>query len=77
MNERQTARELPRVIATCTVPKKMRPEDLPKFPEQRLVIELRLAYLSVCKLYLCLRIQQEWREELGQMATSSNIMLWN
>lgn len=29
MNERQTARELPRVIATCTVPKKMRPEDLP------------------------------------------------
>ena len=36
-------------------PKKMRPEDLPKFPEQRLVIELRLAYLSVCKLYLCLR----------------------
>ena len=55
MKERQTAWELPRVIATCTVPKKMRPEDLPKFREQRLVIELRLAYLSVCKLYLCLR----------------------
>ena len=36
-------------------PKKMRPEDLPKFPEQRLVIELRLAYPSVYKLYLCLR----------------------
>lgn len=29
MKERQTAWELPRVIATCTVPKKMRPEDLP------------------------------------------------
>ena len=36
-------------------PKKMRPEDLPKFPEQRLVIELRLAYPTVCRLYLCLR----------------------
>lgn len=46
-------------IASCHSymysPKKMRPEDLPKFPEQSLVIELGLAYLSVCKIYLCLR----------------------